>query len=241
MLTEAAQDDFGYAELNVKKMNTFKLPLHYYAAVMVVWETSWYIRGMENLMMDMLGNEPMAAAMLDSVTEVAVEQAELFALAGVDMILLGDDVGMQHSVMMSEEMYCRWLKPRLARVIRTVRDIKPDILVLYHSCGYVMPFIPHFIEVGVDVLNPVQPECMDFGTIHARFGDKLSFYGTIGTQTLMPYGTPEEVAAEVRRNLDIAGPDGGLWAAPTHMIEPEVPLENILAYAAACRNYKARS
>lgn len=203
-----------------------------------IWETAWYIRGMENLMMDMMGDEPMAEAMLDAVTNVAVELAEIYARAGADMLFLGDDVGMQHSIMMSEELYCKWLKPRLAKVIRAAREIKPDILTLYHSCGYVVPFIPHFIEVGVDVLNPVQPECMDFDMIHEQFGGHLSFYGTIGTQAMMPFGTPDEVRETVHRNLDIAGPRGGLWVTPTHMIEPEVPLENILAYVNACRDYR---
>ena len=100
--------------------------------------------------------------------------------------------------------------------------------------------IPHLIDAGVDVLNPIQSECMDFEEIYRKYGDRISFHGTIGTQTVMPFGTPEEVKAEVWKNLDIAGEKGGLMVAPTHMLEPEVPMENILAYVEACREYKTR-
>ena len=83
--------------------------------------------------------------------------------------------------------------------------------MLYHSCGYVEPFIPHLMEAGVDVLDPVQPECMDFAKIHAEYGDVLSFHGTLGTQSTMPFGSPQDVRDVVFRNLDIAGAKGAGW------------------------------
>ena len=132
--------------------------------------------------------------------------------------------------------YVEWIKPRLAKVIQRAKEIKPDIIVFYHSCGYVEPLIPHLIEAGIDVLNPVQPECMDFEEIFKKYGDKVAFHGTIGTQSTMPFGTPEDVKAAVKRNLDIAGPKGGLLVAPTHLLEPEVPLDNVVAYVEACRD-----
>jgi len=205
-----------------------------------IWEKAWYMRGMENLMADMLTDEDMATALFDMVEERAVKMAQIYAEAGVDILFLGDDIGMQHTIMMSDEVYCKWLKPRLKNVIDAARAIKPDLLVMYHSCGFVEPFIEHLIEVGVDVLNPVQPECMDFAEIHAKYGDRLSFHGTIGTQSTMPFGTAEEVAAAVQRNLDIAGAKGGLFPAPTHLLEPEVPWENIRAYAETCKSYKRK-
>ncbi len=202
-----------------------------------IWETAWYLRSMESLMMDMLSDERMAAAVLDKVTQTAVLRACAYARAGVDVLFLGDDIGMQRSVMMSENMYCEWLKPRLKAVIAAAKAIKPDLIVFYHSCGYVLPFIGHLIDAGVDVLNPVQPECMDFAEVHARYGDRLSFHGTIGTQTTMPFGTPDEVRRVVFTNLDIAGAKGGLLPAPTHLLEPEVPVENVIAYIKACEDY----
>ena len=204
---------------------------------MTVWETSWYIRGMENLMMDMASDDPMAELLLNRVEERAIRRAEIFAKAGTDILYLGDDVGMQKAVMMSEELYTTWLKPRLANVIAAAKAIKPDMLVFYHSCGYVEPFIPHLIEAGVDVLNPIQPESMNFERVHSLYGGAISFHGTIGTQTTMPFGTPADIKAEVEKNLRIAGAKGGLLVGPTHVLEPDVPWENILAYIEACKGY----
>ena len=203
-----------------------------------VWETSWYIRGMEPLMMDMMSDEPGAEILLDRITDMSIQRATLYAEAGVDILYFGDDVGMQQSLMMSEELYVKWLKPRLKRVIDAARAVNPDVLIFYHTCGYVTPLIHHLIEAGIDVLNPIQPECMDFKDIFAEFGGKVAFHGTIGTQSVMPFGTPQEVKAEVKRNLDIAGPYGALLVTPTHLIEPEVPWENLIAYRDACREYK---
>ena len=202
-----------------------------------VWERAWYLRGMENLMADMMMDDPMAEALLDRITDVSVRRAESYARSGVDVLLLGDDIGMQHSIMMSESLYCEWLKPRLARVIRAAKAINPNIIITYHSCGFVTPMIPHLMETGIDVLDPVQPECMDFREIHEKFGDVLSFHGTIGTQTTMPFGTPDDVRREVFRNLEIAGNKGGLFACPTHLLEPEVPVENVVAYIKACQDF----
>ncbi len=144
---------------------------------------------------------------------------------------------MQKSIMMSKELDATHLKPRLKKLIDEVRKIKPDMIIFYHSCGFVTPFIPDFIEVGIDVLNPVQPECMDFGEIFAEYAGAISFNGTIGTQTTMPFGIPDDVKNAVHKNLDIVGKQGGLFCTPTHVLEPEVPWENIIAYVEACKNY----
>ncbi|MCL2812469.1 MAG: hypothetical protein FWD25_11370 [Clostridia bacterium] len=203
-----------------------------------IWESAWYLRGMEELMMDMMSDDEAASILLGKVTEIACLRAAAYARADVDILFLGDDIGMQHTPMMSLDLYRAWIKPNLKKVIGTARNINPNILVFYHSCGFATPFIDDLIDAGVDVLNPVQSECMDFGEIHAQYGHKISFHGTIGTQTVMPFGTPEEVRETVRRNLDIAGKRGGLFPAPTHLLEPEVPWENVLAYVDACRTYK---
>lgn len=205
-----------------------------------IWEQAWYMRSMEGLMMDMLAEPEMAAYILDRVTENSIIRAENYAEAGVDAIYLGDDIGMQQSIMMSEEMYVEYLKPRLKKVIDAARAINPNVLIFYHSCGFIEPFIPHLIEVGVDVLNPIQPECMDFKDIFTKYGDKISFFGTIGTQTMMPFGTPAEIKKYVKDTLDFVGKKGGLLISPTHILEPEVPPENIAAYIEACKEYKSK-
>ena len=203
-----------------------------------VWERAWYIRDMTQLMMDMTMEDEKASFILDKITDHACQRAAAYAAAGADIIELGDDVGMQETIMMSKEMYAEWLQPRLARVIAAAKAQNPDVLIWYHTCGYVEPLIDNLIEAGVEILNPIQPECMDFAEIHAKYGDRLSFHGTVGTQTTMPFGTPQEVRATVHRNLEIAGEQGGLFCCPTHMLEPEVPWENIEAYVAACKEFK---
>lgn len=203
-----------------------------------VWETAWYMRGMENLMVDMMMEDEMAEYLLDVVTRTAIIRAQNYVKAGVDVLFLGDDIGMQKTILMSQDLYRTWIKPRIKQVIDAARTINPDIAIFYHSCGYVRPFIQDFIDIGIDVLNPVQPECMDFKEIHDEFGDRISFHGTIGTQTTMPFGTPDDVKREVYKNLEIASDKGGLLIAPTHLLEPEVPWANILAYVDACRTFK---
>jgi uroporphyrinogen decarboxylase len=196
---------------------------------MTIWEASWYLRSMEELMTDMMMEDEKASALLDHITRFAVSKATTYARAGVDILSLGDDIGTQNAIMMDVGFWETWLKPRLAAVIEAARKIKPDILIFYHSCGYIIPFIDQLIEVGVDILNPVQPECMLFDEVHDRFGDRLSFWGTLGTQELLPYGTREEVMNTTLSRLRKCGEAGGLVIGPTHMVEPEVPWENLTA------------
>ncbi len=204
---------------------------------MTIWETAWTIRSMENLMVDMMMEDEIANYLLDKIMNISIDRAKLYVDAGVDILFIGDDIGMQHNIMMSVNMYVKWLKPRLKHLIDEVKNINPNVLVFYHSCGYIIPFIPHLIEAGIDVLNPIQTECMDFKEVYDKFHDKLSFHGTIGTQKVIPLGNPEEVRNEVFKNLDIAKTNGGLFVAPTHLLEPDVPWENIMAYVEACKGY----
>lgn len=230
--------DFSPLQLRMDEIHNKDLAVFVWMEC-TIWETAWYLRGMDKLMMDMAYEDEKASYIFDQITDRACYRAEIFASQGADILGLGDDIGMQNSIMMSLEMYRQWLKPRLKRVIDAAKAIKPDILVSYHSCGYIEPFIDDLIEAGVDILNPVQPECMDFKDIHQKYGDKISFSGTIGTQQLMPFGSADEVKAEVRKNLKIAGEKGGLFCCPTHMLEPEVPWANIEAYVAVCTDYRS--
>lgn len=203
-----------------------------------VWEIAWYLRSMEDLMTDMMTGDERATVHLDRVTANAVERIRLAARAGIDIIQLGDDIGMQQTIMMSLDLWRTWLKPRLAQVIRAGREIKPDLLIFYHSCGYVLPFLDDLIEIGVDILNPVQPECMSFEEVHRAVGGRMSFWGTVGTQSTLPFGTPADVKDVIWANLRRCGTSGGLVVAPTHMVEPEVPWENLVAMKEACETFR---
>ena len=155
----------------------------------------------------------------------------------MDILFTGDDVGTQHGMMMSPTSWRSWLKPLLAKVIASARAVNPDIPVWYHSDGKIEAIIPDLIEVGVTILNPVQPECMDPARLKKQYGDQLSFWGCVGTQSTMPWGTPEEVRDTVKRLIQTVGEGGGLVIGPTHVLEPEVPWENVLALADAVREF----
>ena len=108
---------------------------------------------------------------------------------------------------------------------------------MYHSDGVIYDIIPELIEIGVDVLNPVQPECVDPVLLKQQYGNKLSFWGTVGTQTTMPFGSPQDVRDTVRHMIETVGDGGGFLIAPTHLLEPEVPWENIEAFVQAVREF----
>ena len=111
----------------------------------------------------------------------------------------------------------------------------------YRWCIRILPFIDPLIDIGVDILNPLQPECMSFDEVHDRFGDRLSFWGTIGTQQLLPFGTADEVGKECLSRLEKCGEKGGICIGPTHLVEPEVPWENLLAIRDAASGFDKRA
>jgi len=195
-----------------------------------IFEIAWYMRSMDLLLTDMMEGAEFATILFDRITAKREIQAQRFAALDPDIIMLGDDVGTQRAMLMSPALWRHWLKPRLAKVIVAARSVRPEILIAYHTDGNVLPIIGDLIEIGVDILNPVQPECMNPFQLKQQYGERLSFWGTLGTQTTLPFGTPDEVRASVRERIEHVGQGGGLLLAPTHMVEPEVPWENILAY-----------
>ncbi len=199
------------------------------AMQMTIWEAAWYIRSMPDLLMDMMLEDEKATVLFDRITDYAIRRVRLYTEAGVDILSMGDDVGMQSGPMMSVELWEKWIKPKFKSVIDAAREINPEVLVFYHSCGDATAFIPGLIDCGVDILNPIQPECMDFNKIHEIYSDRLSFWGTLGTQQLLPFGTPGEVREVSLERIRTAGTKGGLILGPTHLVEPEVPFENLVA------------
>lgn len=231
------KEDYRYEGLIEKVDKLHKEGYFVIGRVGDIFETAWYMRGMENLFIDFVENQDFAKYLLDKITEMREFMSEKMAKTGCDQILLGDDIAMQHKMIMSPETWRKWIKPRLARVIDKAILVNPDIFVWYHSDGDVREVIPELIEVGINVLNPVQPECMDPTEVKRKYGDKLAFWGTIGTQTTMPFGKPEDVKNEVKKRIKTVGYDGGLVLAPTHMLEPDVPVENILAFFEAVTEF----
>lgn len=207
-----------------------------YSAIQV-FEPAWYLRGLENMLVDLYEENEIGQACLERVCRIQKLVSARMAEMGADMIVFGDDVGTQKSMMMSREIWNDQIRFTMERCISAAKRVNPELLAYYHSDGNILDIIPDLIEIGVDVLNPIQPECMDPVAIKAQYGDKLSFWGTIGTQTTMPFGSVVEVEQTTRHMIETVGKGGGLVIAPTHLLEPEVPLENIEAFYRTVRQY----
>ncbi|NWG12401.1 MAG: hypothetical protein HXY20_02565 [Acidobacteria bacterium] len=201
--------------------------------VTTVWETAWALRGYDRMLADLVTDPDLAEAILDIPYRYHLAAARRLVEMGVDMIWIGDDVGAQRSMLISPAHWRRFLKPRMSSFIGTLKSINPRLKVAYHSDGMILPIIPELIEVGVDVLNPVQPACMDPAELKRLYGDRLCFWGTIDEQRTLPFGTPEDVRNEVRTRLETVGEDGGLIVGPTHHVQLDTPMENFRAMVEA--------
>ena len=201
--------------------------------VTTIFETAWALRGLERMLMDFVEDPELAETILDIPFRYHLAAARRLVEMGVDMIWTGDDVGTQRGMLLSPGAWRRFFKPRMAEFISTLKKINPEVKVAYHSDGNIETIIPELIEIGIDVLNPVQPACMDPGKLKRQYGDKLCFWGTIDEQYTLPFGTPEEVHAQVLERLKTVGSDGGLILAPTHHVQLDTPLENFWAMVRA--------
>jgi uroporphyrinogen decarboxylase len=203
-----------------------------------IFEMSWLLRGFETLLMDFYLNEDIANAICENLMRIRVRQAKKYAELGVDILRLGDDVSTQNGPLMSTDIYRKYLKDRTRKIISAAKEVNPDILIFLHCDGKVEDIAQEFIDVGIDILNPIQPECNNHDTIFNRYGDKIAFWGGIGTQSTMPFGTEEDVKRQVKEVQNTLGRNGALLLAPSHILEPEVPWENVLAFIDASRNSK---
>jgi uroporphyrinogen decarboxylase len=197
--------------------------------VTTIFETAWALRGYEKTLVDFALNPDFLERLLDIPFHYHLAAARKLVELGVDMIWTGDDVGAQNRMLIAPDTWRRFFKPRLANFIAALKDINPDIKVAYHSDGYIYPIIPDLIEIGLDVLNPIQPRSMDPARVKRDFGDKLCFWGSIDEQHTLPFGTPGDVAAEVKTRLTSLGRHGGLIIGPTHHVQLDTPMENFWA------------
>jgi len=197
--------------------------------VTTIFETAWALRGLTQLLMDFVTDPGLAGRILDIPYRYHLSAAKKLVDMGVDMIWTGDDVGMQTGMLISPETWRRFFKPRMAAFFAALRDINPDVKIAYHSDGNIEPIIPDLIEIGLDVLNPIQPACMDPAKLKNRYGDRLCFWGSIDEQYTLPFGSVDEVRNEVLLRLETVGRDGGLVIGPTHHVQLDTPMENFRA------------
>jgi uroporphyrinogen decarboxylase len=197
--------------------------------VTTVFETAWALRGYEKMLMDFVLDPDLAEAILDIPFRYHLSAAKKLVRMGVDMIWIGDDVGSQYAMLMAPETWRRFLKPRMAKFISALKAINPQLKVAYHSDGCIYPIIEELIEVGVDILNPIQPLSMDPQRLKKEYGKRLSFWGTIDEQQTLPFGSPSDVRRQVVDRLNTIGKGGGLIIGPTHHVQLDTPTENVQA------------
>jgi uroporphyrinogen decarboxylase len=204
--------------------------------VTTIWETSWALRGYEQLLMDFLEDPDLADAILEIPFRYHLAAAERLVRMGVDMVWTGDDIGSQKGMLFAPATWRRFFKPRMAEFIARLKAIDPAVKVAYHTDGDVGEVIPELIEIGIDVLNPVQPACMDPAELKRDYGDRLLFWGSIDEQHTLPFGSPDDVRAEIRRRLTTIGRGGGLILGPTHHVQLDTPLDNFWAMVDTIRD-----
>lgn len=203
--------------------------------VTTIFETAWALRGLDRMLLDFVENPDLADAVLEIPYRYHLAAAKKLVSLGVDMIWTGDDVGMQTGMLISPRTWRRFFKGRMANFFSELKAINPDVKVAYHSDGNIQAIIPDLIEIGLDVLNPIQPACMDPAELKKKYGDRLCFWGSIDEQHTLPFSDPAGVRREVQTRLDTIGQNGGLILGPTHHIQLDTPLENFWAMVEAIK------
>ena len=194
-----------------------------------LFEISWPIMGMEQFLAAMYTQPESVCYILDRMLEMRCYQARICSAMDPDVIFLGDDISMQTGMIMSPQIWRQFFKPRMRKITETIRSVNPAVPIAYHTDGNPEAVVDDFIEIGINVLNPVQPEAIDPAMAKERWGDRLAFWGGISIQHILPFGTPEAVRQEVKLRMETIGRGGGYLIGPSHMIEPEVPWENLVA------------
>ena len=204
-----------------------------------VFEMAWNLVGLEQFLVDMALNKEYVGVLLDEVADYSIAVGRDLIGLGADIMLTGDDLGMDIGPMLSTRMWRQHIKPRMKRVLDAYRASNPDLILVYHTCGSALPFIDELIEIGVDVLNPIQVTArgMEPASLKSKYGDQLAFLGAIDQRHVLPQGSVDDVEAEVRRRIWELGQGGGFVAAPTHDIQADTPIENVLALFSAVKTW----
>ncbi len=193
-----------------------------------LFERAWSLRGFENFLIDLAQNTGFVDELLDHITEWLLQSVDLMASAPVDAILLGDDHAAQRGLLMGCDRWCRFFKPRWRRIFDRAHHY--GLYSIMHMCGDTSEVVPDLIEVGLDCMESCQPECMDIYSLKRLYGKDIRFWGGLGTQQTLPFGTAEEVRNETSRMKTEMGRGGGYVLAGAKGLGEEVPVENIAAY-----------
>ncbi len=212
-----------------------------------IWEQSWWLYGMQDWMIDLVEKPDVTNALMEKVTDLAIGFFEVGIHAIGDRIdilrLSGEDLGTQTGPMISKSMYEEMVKPHFKRywqfIKKKLKEKNPNTKIQLHSCGNVRPFIADWIDMGLDILEPVQPNVvgMEPEGLKKDFGDRLTFFGGIDLQRLLPFGSRNDVIQEVKRYMHALGAGGGYIVAPAHNVQSDIPPENLVAIRDAVESY----
>jgi uroporphyrinogen decarboxylase len=192
-----------------------------------LYDRAWALRGIENLLADMVLHPRFVHELLDALTEWSLKATErILEVPGVDAVHFNDDWGQQRGLTMGQPYWRRFLQPRLKKLFRIVKDAGKILSI--HSCGKVQELFPSLIELGLDLFNPFQPEVMEVGSIFNAYHEKLSFWGGLSVQRTLPRGEPSDVRREVVQLWNM-GRNGSYILSPSHDVTPDVPIENLVA------------
>lgn len=196
-----------------------------------LFELAWHLTGLEKYLTALISDEPWLELLNDRVEEWSTGLALQLVTAGVDAIWFGEDLGTQTSTLISPDDWRIKFKNRHLRMIEKLRHENPDIIIIMHSDGAVAPMLDDFIELGVDVYNPVQPNVpgSDPQELKDKYGDRLCFFGGIDQQELLPSGNITNIEAEIKKRISILGKNRGYLLAPAHILQTDVSVETVEA------------
>ncbi|MDA3956332.1 uroporphyrinogen decarboxylase family protein [Oceanispirochaeta sp.] len=201
-----------------------------------LYERAWSLRGIENLLTDMVLNPSFVSELFENIVEYNLAVSKIVMEYPVDGLFFGDDWGQQKGLIMGPDYWRKFIGPSLKSMYSYVKS--KDRTICQHSCGDIYDVFGDLIDMGLDMYNTFQPEIYNVAKVKEEFGDSLTFYGGISTQNVLPFGTPQEVRDATREMLDIMGKNGGYVAAPTHSMPPDISIENMLAFLDVVQNQK---
>ena len=204
-----------------------------------ILEAAWYLRGLESFLMDLYENRDFVIELLDKAMEYHLEISKKLVEMGVDIIWWGDDIAGESGSLLNPELYREIIKPRHAYMVQEVKKINRDVKIAFHSDGKIDWALDDMVEIGIDILNPLQPDVNDSIAIKKRYEDKLVFWGNVDTRNVMSNGTCAEVVEEVKSVIETLGPGGGLILATNHTIQATPrAFDNTLAYYWAAEKFR---
>ena len=198
-----------------------------------LYERAWTLRGIENLLLDLYVNPDFVHELLDAICQYNLAQIDKALEYDIDAVYFGDDWGQQTGLIMGYDLWKEFMYPRLQRMYARVREAGKFVMI--HSCGDVDELFDDLISIGLNCFNPFQPEVMDVYEILPRYRGRLSFHGGLSIQKTLPFGTKEEVIDETKKLLDL-GKDGGLILSPSHSVEGDTSMDNMLAFIEVAQN-----